>query len=284
MRRKDQPERLTSEKFIHPSKSFQIYTQHVDRLCELHWHEFYELCFVRAGNGRNVVNGVSYELRPGSLFLLTPADFHEIGPLASETLHLYNLVFSDDLLSGEMKTLFFQEAGDYWNADMRESFATIEAEFRLIWEESQHQKMGHKHIVKGSLERILLYVARTTSAAKRHEDKIVHQKHPDVQRALLHIHHHFREGISLEEAARQAGLAPNYFSHVFRKTTGIPFQTYLQDLRLKFAKSLIISSDYPITEICYASGFHTLTHFERVFKQRFGQTPRMVQKQRSTQF
>ncbi|MDU0199707.1 AraC family transcriptional regulator [Paenibacillus sp. MAH-36] len=284
MRRKDQPERLTSEKFIHPSKSFHIYTQHVDRLCELHWHEFYELCFVCAGHGRNVVNGVSYDLRPGSLFLLTPADFHEIGPLEGETLHLYNLVFSDDLFSGELKTLFFQEAGDFRNADMRESFEKIEDEFRLIWEESQHQRMGHTHIVKGSLERILLYVARATSAAKRQEEKIAHQKHPDVQRALLHIHHHFREGISLEEAAKQAGLAPNYFSHVFRKTTGIPFQTYLQDLRLKFAKSLIISSDYPITEICYASGFQTITHFERVFKQRFGQTPRMVQKLRSSEF
>ncbi|MBP1962720.1 AraC family transcriptional regulator [Paenibacillus aceris] len=282
MRRKNQPERLTSERFIHPSASFHIYVQHVDRLCELHWHEFYELCFVLSGNGLNVVNGITYELRPGSLFLLTPADFHEIGPLAHESLHLFNLVFSDDLFSEELKTLFFQEAGDYQNADMADRFTAIEAEFRLIWEESQHLKLGHKIIVKGSLERILLYIARATSAAKRQEDTIAHPKHPDVQRALLYIHHHFREGFSLEDAAKQAGLAPNYFSLVFRKTTGIPFQTYVQNLRLKFAKSLLISSNYPITEICYASGFHTLTHFERVFKQRFGQTPRMVQKMRDS--
>lgn len=278
MRRKVQPQRLTRDTYIHPSASFHIYSQQVDRLCELHWHEFYELCFVLSGSGCNVVNGVRYELHPGSLFLLTPADFHEIGPSGSESLHLYNLVFSDELFSEELKAIFFQEAGEYWNADMSNRFAAVESEFRLIWEESQAQSLGFKFIVKGALERILLYTARTTRAC---EDKRKHVQHPDVQRALLHIHHHFRDAISLEEAARQAGLAPNYFSQVFRKTTGIPFQTYLQDLRLKFAKSLLISSDYPVTEICYASGFHTLTHFERVFKQRFGLTPRTVQKTRN---
>lgn len=278
MRRKVQPERLTNDNYIQPSASFQIYSQHVDRLCELHWHEFYELCFVLSGHGRNKVNGVSYELHPGSLFLLTPADFHEIGPHDSETLHLFNLVFADELFDEELKAVFFQEAGEYWNADMTDRYPAIEAEFRLIWDESQDRSLGYKHIVRGALERILLYTARQRRAG---EDKRVRHKHPDVHRALLHMHHHFRERISLEEAAKHAGLAPNYFSQMFRTTTGIPFQTYLQDLRLKFAKSLLLSSDYPVTEICYASGFQTLTHFERVFKQRFGLTPRTVQKSRN---
>ncbi|MDR6882604.1 AraC family transcriptional regulator [Bacillus sp. 3255] len=277
MRRKVQPQRLMNDKYMHPSASFHIYSQQVDRLCELHWHEFYELCFVLSGHGRNVVNGVCYELHPGSLFLLTPADFHEIGPHGSETLHLYNLVFSDELFSEELKAVFFQEAGAYWNADMTGCYPAVESEFRLIWEESQALGIGHKLIVRGALERILLYTARQTRTGG---DKKRNPQHPDVHRALLHIHHHFRETISLEEAAKHAGLAPNYFSQLFRQTTGIPFQTYLQDLRLKFAKSLLISSDYPVTEICYASGFHTLTHFERVFKQRFGETPRTVQKAR----
>jgi AraC-like DNA-binding protein len=78
----------------------------------------------------------------------------------------------------------------------------------------------------------------------------------------------------LEDASKQARLAPNYFSDVFRRATGISFQHYLQELRISFARSLLRASSLPVTDICYASGFRTLTHFERVFKQKYGLTPR----------
>jgi AraC-like DNA-binding protein len=87
------------------------------------------------------------------------------------------------------------------------------------------------------------------------------------------MHNHFRENLYLKDVAQQANLAPNYFSEAFHKLTGIPFQTYLQDLRLRFALALLRVSDLSVTEICYASGFNTLSHFLRVFKQKFHQSP-----------
>lgn len=272
---KKQPVRLTNDQFIHPSSSFQIYKQHINEHHPLHWHEFYELCFVRQGKGMNVVNGAEYPLQKGSLFLLTPADFHEIYSYPDEPIDLYNLVFDDPLLENTMREFMFGQVADYL-VDLQESqYETVESEFRLICDEVRFKKPGHSMMIKGAFERILLYLFRAAQEHLPQEGTYEAGAHSySLQRALVYIHHHFRDALRLEDAAKQAGLAPNYFSLVFHKMTGISFQQYLQGLRLQFAKSLLQASDIPITEICFASGFNTLTHFERAFKQKFGSSPR----------
>lgn len=272
---KKQPVRLTTEQFIHPASSFQIYFQHINEHHALHWHEFYELCFVLRGRGMNIVNGTEHELSKGSLFLLTPADFHEIYSYPDEPMDLYNLVFDDKLLDQEMREFMFGQVAEYMVDLNEDHHEIIELEFQLIRDEVQMKRPGHHILIKGAFERILLYLFRTYNEGQLHKASQDTTSHPStVQRALVYIHHHFREALRLEDAAKQAGLAPNYFSLVFHKMTGISFQIYLQGLRLQFAKSLLQASDIPITEICFASGFNTLTHFERAFKQKFGSSPR----------
>lgn len=106
-------------------------------------------------------------------------------------------------------------------------------------------------------------------AERNHE--LLSQQH--LRRALLYVHHHFRENVTLAEAASRAGFTPNYFSECFHQAMGISFQNYLLALRLRLSKSLLRASDMSVTEICYASGFHTLSHFQRVFKRQYGLTP-----------
>ncbi|WP_420871978.1 helix-turn-helix domain-containing protein [Cohnella rhizosphaerae] len=50
-------------------------------------------------------------------------------------------------------------------------------------------------------------------------------------------------------------------------------------MRIRFAKSLLLASESSITEICYASGFNTLAHFERVFREKTGMSPIAFRKQ-----
>ncbi len=105
------------------------------------------------------------------------------------------------------------------------------------------------------------------------------EPHPEsIQRALIYIHHHFRQSITLEDAAAQAYLSPNYFSERFHHSLGISFQRYLQNLRLQFAAGLLAATDRPVSEILFAAGFNDPTHFGRVFKQVFLDSPRDYRK------
>jgi AraC-like DNA-binding protein len=89
----------------------------------------------------------------------------------------------------------------------------------------------------------------------------------------VHVDRHFREPLTLAGVAAQAHLSPNYFSERFRAVTGTSFQSYLQQRRLAFAHSLLAATGLGVTEVCYASGFGSLSHFGRAFRSRYGVAP-----------
>ncbi|ASS65394.1 MULTISPECIES: AraC family transcriptional regulator [unclassified Paenibacillus] len=119
---------------------------------------------------------------------------------------------------------------------------------------------------------LLLMLCRDGEAAVSGEAAVA-PLHPSIQQALFFLQHHFREPLTLSEAAKAASLSPNYFSECFRQQLGVGFQQHLLDLRLGFSRSLLQASSLPVSEICYASGFNTLTHFEKMFKRKYGHPP-----------
>jgi AraC-like DNA-binding protein/mannose-6-phosphate isomerase-like protein (cupin superfamily) len=272
-----EPKRLTNEHFLGQELLLQMYPQVINKHIEMHWHEFYELCFILRGRGTNVVNGYPVPLQPGSLFLLTPADFHEIFlESGSPPMELYNVIFSEELLDEKLRDLLMAERSVSSTIVPAAEIATVENGYKLIESELRLRHTGQHILVKGALERIVIGWLRglETMEPVAPDSARVGEGQPSapLQKGLNYIRHHFREPLMLEDAAKQARLAPNYFSDVFRRTTGISFQHYLQELRISFARSLLRASSLP--DICYASGFRTMTHFERVFKQKYGLTPR----------
>lgn len=268
------PTRLTSAEYVDQQIHLCLYLHTLQQPIALHWHEFYEVGFVLDGQGTHVLNGRASPLRKGSLFLLTPADFHELHPDPGESLHLYDMVFSFDALKEEVYCLLFTDPREYSTSCTELEYVKIEAEFQRLWQEFHTAQIGRQWIVQGALERILIDLMRlciTKQPTLKQEAPT--QRHQRLRMGLIYMHHHFRGNLTLQEVAQQVHLSPYYFSESFHQAYGISFQKYLQNLRLHFAFSLLSTATLSITEVCYASGFNTLSHFERTFKQQFGHAP-----------
>jgi AraC-like DNA-binding protein/quercetin dioxygenase-like cupin family protein len=276
-----EPQRLSEAELIGNPPSFQVFRTSLKEQYPLHWHEFYELTFIISGTGSHTVNGETHVLAPGVLFLLTPVDFHQLAPEAGQTLEVFNIIFSGDFLDDELRRWLF---GDQCYRHIQlsdESSETVLKEYEQIWAEHQNPQLGQQRLIRGALERVLLELARRASVSS--ELAVVNVAQPAVQNALLHLQHEFRMPITLEHVAAQAGLTPTYFSELFHKSTGVQFQKYLQTLRLQFAASLLLASDLPVTEICFASGFGNMAHFERSFHEKYSTSPSSYrQKTKST--
>ncbi|HVM72981.1 MAG TPA: AraC family transcriptional regulator [Anaerolineales bacterium] len=266
-----EPQRLTESELIGNPGSFQVFRTSLKEPYPLHWHEFYELTYIISGLGSHIVNGESHTLEPGVLFLLTPVDFHQLAPAHGQILEIFNIIFSGDFLDDELRQWLF---GDqcYRHIQIPGPAADrVLEEYRQIWDEHQNPQLGQRRLIRGTLERILLELARRSSVESA--QPIAGITHPAIQTSLLHLGHEFRTGVTLKHVAAEAGLTPNYFSELFHQQTGKRFQNYLQMLRLRFAAALLLASDLPITEICYASGFGNLAHFERAFREMFARSP-----------
>lgn len=276
------PERLMNENYMTLTSPFRIFQTAITGKIETHWHEFYEMTYVVSGRGTHVLNGVPQRLARGSAFLLSPADFHEIVPDANQTLNVYNLIFADKFIRDELLPHIFETASGYTCQFADRECEFIENEYMRIWEESGSWRPDSGFVVQGAVERLLIDVSRKcrqpqpASPAPQLSDTL--KPHAGVRKSLLYIQHHFRNVISLEEVASHCGMSTNYFSECFRKTTGVAFQVYVKELRLQFAKSLLSTTQLPITDICFASGFNTLPYFERAFKQKFNLSPRNFRK------
>ena len=57
------------------------------------------------------------------------------------------------------------------------------------------------------------------------------------------------------------------------KETGTSPMSYLAKLRLDYAQKMLLSTKLTVTEICFASGFTSLSNFLKAFKNRFGVSP-----------
>lgn len=84
---------------------------------------------------------------------------------------------------------------------------------------------------------------------------------------------HHAEPISLGDAARAANMSPSAFSRFFTANMGRTFVDYLTEVRIQRARTLLLDSDLPITEIAVRSGFTNLSNFNRRFRERQSLSP-----------
>jgi AraC-like DNA-binding protein len=90
----------------------------------------------------------------------------------------------------------------------------------------------------------------------------------------LWIEQHYLEPVSMEQAARIAGVSKSYFFRGFKKTFSITPLAYQQKLRLEAAKTLLRATSLTCSQVADRAGFTDVFFFHRIFKKSTGQTPR----------
>jgi AraC family transcriptional regulator, exoenzyme S synthesis regulatory protein ExsA len=84
--------------------------------------------------------------------------------------------------------------------------------------------------------------------------------------------------LSIAEYARLAGKSVASFKREFQDYYKTSPGKWLTGKRLEHAKMLITASRKSIGEIVYESGFENVSHFSRIFKENFGETPLQFRK------
>ncbi|GGI44243.1 hypothetical protein GCM10008018_06130 [Paenibacillus marchantiophytorum] len=114
MRKLPLPYRYMIDEFLTPSFHFSISEYEVHRVHDLHGHEFFEMEIILDGRGTQILNGESFHLAPGAIYLLTPVDFHTIIPEPRLPLRLINLKFTEEWLDEELRLFFSTTQSDIY--------------------------------------------------------------------------------------------------------------------------------------------------------------------------
>ena len=261
-------DRLLAEEHLKTGMGLSLSKTTIAEDCPLHWHDFFEIELILAGKGIQRLNGVCYEIQKGSIYFLTPADFHEIH--VQEKLILINIMFRESIIPSELLHPLMQNARNNIFPLTENRFTYLQMLMETLHREFSGTQDYKTNYIQGLLTCIFIEIARSQTL----DPTMLFQNANDsVEKVILFLHSHFRENPSLKLASEIAGLRPNYFCEIFHRAIGKRYSQYLNELKLNFAKNLIMTSDLPITDIGYASGFSTLSHFLREFKARYSKRP-----------
>jgi AraC-like DNA-binding protein len=218
-------------------------------------------------------HGRGFRVDPGSLYLMNQslpyravpedeAGFHSLSisiPSSALRLHsrhlepFYKLELADGSPRGALLRGYFGHVHgglDFWSdAELRKVCQHLIdlIDLFLIQGEPIHDAVSDSSVVTAHLHRILAYIN-------------LHLSDPDLDP---------------QSVARVCQISTSYL-HRILQTSNLSAEKYIYDRRLEKARELLLDSrqlHLSIAEVCYRCGFKQPTHFSRIFRARFGQTP-----------
>lgn len=95
-----------------------------------------------------------------------------------------------------------------------------------------------------------------------------------AHRARRHLRAHGLSGrCDLADVSRACGVSPAHLSRVFHQSTGLTISEYLARFRVEHATELLRRRRGTVAEIAFASGFQSVSQFNRTFKRIAGCAP-----------
>lgn len=100
------------------------------------------------------------------------------------------------------------------------------------------------------------------------------RKKQSIDHIIECVDKHYRDlGFNVSKAAEYLGMSTPYLSNLFKQQTGINLLNYINGLRVKYAKQLILERHITVAEAAQQAGFENINTFIRIFKKYEGTTP-----------
>lgn len=95
------------------------------------------------------------------------------------------------------------------------------------------------------------------------------------EQVIMYIHENYENAeLKNSEIAKKFNYHPYHLSSILKNETGKTMHQYLMYYRILVAKNLLITTDYDVETISWRSGFSSVSHFIKIFREQIGTTPK----------
>jgi YesN/AraC family two-component response regulator len=247
-----------------------------------HVHGFFEILYLSSGERCFFINDRTFTMKEGDLIFIQPNILHratsEGYPDCEGVLLYFHEQFLDSgrSLSSILTNLFANE-NIYIQLSLSER-ARVEELFSQMLQEFQQKQTGYTLALQSLSLQLLIFLCRYLESHQAVAVEHPSPMHEKVSEIARYINAHYSEDLSLELLAQQFYISPSYLSKVFKRVTNFTFVEYLNNVRVKEAKRLLMESRKKIIGIAEEVGFGSITHFGRVFKEITGNPPMYYRK------
>lgn len=259
----------------------------------LHIHSFFETCYVYAGRGTFVVEGVPYTVGVGDIFVAPPTLAHEIISSTDAPLGIYFWAHTLQRETGVTKPTSLDGLFEAFGRSKRyvsQRTATLQSTIDLLTDEIIHKPAGYRYSIEALATKLILDSARAVSdpaAIERPtpEETEVQSTAARTSQTMLHyLHDNYDRPLALRDVSAQVHLSERHANRLFKQHTGVSIAAYIRAYRLRMASTLLLDPACSIKEITLRCGFSDVHYFTTAFHRQFGITPDKFRRQAGTQF
>lgn len=235
-----------------------------------HSHPSCEIYYMKEGQCRYFIDGVSYEVSSGDVIFVGGGAQHRTSygdAPHSRILINFSEDFIPDYLLGELESLGALYHLKELSPFIEEIFSKIESEY------STHDGLSPIALKTHTAEILVLLLRQrgftNTSASKS----------AVIEKVVKYIEENYSGDIRLDGVSSEVSLSPEHLSRIFKKNTGYLFSDYIAKTRLERAEYMLKNEPgKSISEIAFECGFNDGNYFSYKFKERYGVSPSKFRK------
>ena len=253
-----------------------------------HTHNYVEVVYMCSGKTRHIINGSEVVLKQGELLFLSQNATQEIYPASENDIGVNFIVlpeFFDQTLSmiGDEASLIRDFIIDclrngsqnirYLHFKVADILPIQNLIENLIWMLLNTQP-NKRRLNQTTMGLLFLHLMNST-------DKMEIGKEHEAQELILqvfrYIEDNYRDG-ELSELARENECDLYWLSRMIKQTTGKNYTELVQEKRLSQAAFLLSTTSLSIMDISLDVGYSNFSYFYRIFKKKFGVSPKDFRK------
>lgn len=267
----------------HGTKDDPFSTYHIENAgrsfqIPVHWHDEFEIIYVRSGFLTVSISGESYIGKTGDAFVVSPGNLHLMGS-QSGTVDYYTFLFPLKYISFRTDDMLDEKLLEPLNSghlmicprvkDTAKELCEQLIEIYMAKKDESESKITTQVRTKIILLQFILemwkkgfVIENDTSGRNTVEKEMV-----------SYIQQNFTGKISLREFGEQFHLSEKYISRYFKEHFHITLSQYVTYLRLEHAKQLLQDTDIPVTDVAMQSGYQNVSYFIRSFQKAYAVSP-----------
>jgi len=244
-----------------------------------HRHDFYEVLYLSKGSGFHVIDGNKYEIKPPSVFFMSPGQAHKIE--FSSDIEGYIYIFTSEFYlinqNNQNRLIEFpffftiKQDNPPIILDKKRDILFLESLFQKGIEEIAHKENFSVELLRSILDLILTFCS---TIYKTDDYKLVKGKgHIVVKKFYQLVEENYHKNLSVAEYADKLAITPNHLTQTVTQLTGKTSSQIIKSKQILEIKRLLVHTNLNVTEIALLLSFPDQSYFAKFFKRESGISP-----------
>lgn len=247
--------------------------------CPPHLHSDLELVYLEKGSAVAHADDVTEILEEGGVFLSFPNQTHYYSSLGKQESYMLFIIKPD--LFPEYLDLFRKSVPVSPVIPNAREIPRVDDLFHMLWESEQEKGIPPVQKVKRRCGYLLALLSELLAHMQLRS--VDEESSNTLQTIIRYCSEHFSENISLASLEKDLHLSKYHLSHLFHTKLGLPFNDYINSLRISEACRLLLNTQKGVAQISEAVGFNTPRTFNRAFIRQIGLSPSEYRKADASQ-